>query len=52
MAKQFFEKTPTLDCTSAWTPLLCENGKQPGSDHLLIEQIKFVQKKTFQENSN
>ena len=32
--------------------LLCGNGKGPRSHHLLIEQRKYVQKKTFQKNSN
>ena len=33
-------------------PLFCGNGKQPGSVHLLIQQRTYVQKKTFQKNSN
>ena len=48
----FRKKTPTLISTLTGTPLLCGNGKRPGSDHLLIEQRKYVQKKTFQKNSN
>ena len=47
-----FRKTPTLDSTLRWTPLLCGNGKRPGSNHLQIEQRKYFQKKTFQRNSN
>ena len=31
---------------------LCGNGKGPRSHRLLIEQRKYVQKKTFQKNSN
>ena len=42
-----FQKTPTLDSTLIWTPLLCENGKRTGFDPLLIKQRKCVQKKTF-----
>ena len=50
--KFFFKKTPTLDSTLIWTPLLCGNGKRTGFDHLLIKQRKCVQKKTFQKNFN
>ena len=32
----------SLVSTLTWTPLLCGNGKRPGSDHLLIEQRKYV----------
>ena len=47
-----FQKTKTLDSTLTWTSLFCENGKPPGSVHLLIEHRTYVQKKTFQKNSN
>ena len=40
------------DSTLTWTSLLCGNGKRPRSDHMLIEQRKYVQNKTFQKNSN
>ena len=47
-----FQKTQTLGNTLTWTPLFCGNGKQPGSGHLLMEHRTYVQKKTFQKNSN
>ena len=52
MGTQFFGKAPTLDSTLTWILLLSGNGKRPGSDHLLVEQRKYVQKKIFQKNSN
>ena len=33
-----------MDSTLTWTPLLCGNRKRPTSDHLLIEERKYVQK--------
>ena len=47
-----FRKNTPLDSILIWTPLLCGNGKQPGSDHVLVKQRKYVQKKTFQKNSD
>ena len=52
MAQQFFEETLKLDSALTWSPLLCENGNPPESDHMLIKQRKYVQKKTFQKNFN
>ena len=50
--KNFSQKTPTLDSILTWTPLFSGNEKRSGSGYLLIEQRKYVQKDTFQKNSN
>ena len=47
-----FPKALTLNSILTWNPLFCGNGKTQGSDQLHIKHKKYVQRGTFQNNSN